>query len=134
MTTIIVIAAVAFIIAGLLAQRGFSARMSRFFDRRCMGRAWRSRFPDAKKEEIRGFLEVFVDSFGLSRRKKLSFKPDDNVVDVYRAINPQVGGMDSLECETLVYECERRYGVDIVAGFSDSTTLGDLFRKVRKSG
>ncbi|MBK8478131.1 MAG: hypothetical protein IPL39_18040 [Opitutaceae bacterium] len=49
-TTIIVIAAVAFIIAGLLAQRGFSARMRQFFNRRCMGRAWR---PISRREEGR---------------------------------------------------------------------------------
>ena len=132
MTIAIVIFAVVILIAGIFAQRAFTERMRRFYDRRCAGRAWRDRFPEAKKEEIRGFLELFVRSFALSRKKKLSFAPDDKIMDVYRAINPQVGGVDALECETLVTECEERYGVDITRGFSDSTTLGDIFRSVQK--
>ncbi len=133
MTIAIIVFSAVILVAGILAQRGYSTRMRRFYERRCAGRAWRARFPAAKKEEIRGFLELFVDSFALSRKKKLSFSPDDKVMDVYRAINPQVGGVDALECETLVAECEERYGVDITHGFSDSTTLGDLFRAVQKS-
>jgi propanediol dehydratase small subunit len=120
------------LIAGTFAQRAFLQRMRRFYDRRCTGRAWRDRFPEAKEEEIRGFLELFVESFALSRKRKLSFLPDDKIMDVYRAINPQIGGADALECETLVAECEARYGVDINRGFSDSTTLGDLFRSVHE--
>ena len=130
MTITIAIVATAILIAGILAHRAFVERMRRFYDRRCTGRAWRAQFPDAKKEEIRGFLTLFVESFALSRKKKLSFAPDDRVINVYRAINPQVGGVDALECETLVAECEERYSIDITRGFSDSTTLGDIFRAV----
>ena len=127
-----IIFAAVILVAGLLAQRGVTKRMRRFYERRCTGRAWRDRFPEAKKEEIRSFLELFVDSFALTKKKKLSFAPDDKVMDVYRAINPQFGGADALECETLVAECEEHYGVDITRGFSDSTTLGDIFRAVQK--
>jgi hypothetical protein len=107
--------------------------MRHFYDRGCAGRAWRERFPCAKKEEIRGFLELFVESFALSSKRRLSFAPDDRVIDVYRAIYPETFAADAFECETLVKECEERYGVDITRGFSDNTTLGDLFRTVQKS-
>ena len=130
--TIIIVAII--LVAGVFVQHGFTERMRSFYDRRCAGRAWRARFPDAKKEEIRGFLELFVDSFARNKKKRLSFAPDDKVMDVYRAINPQVGGVDALECETLVAECEERYGVDITRSFSDSTTLGDIFHAIRKTG
>lgn len=133
MTIGIIIIAAIILVTVFFAQLGFAKRMRSFYDRRCTGRAWRARFPDAKKEEIRGFLELFVVSFALSRKKKLSFAPDDKVMDVYRAINPQVGGADALECETLVAECEERYGVDITLGFSDSTTLGDISHAIRKT-
>lgn len=132
MTIAIVIFAAVILVVGIYAQRGFAERMRGFYNRRCTGRAWRARFPDAKKEEIRSFLELFVSSFALNRKKKLSFAPDDKVMDVYRAINPHVGGADALECETLVAECEERYRVDITHGFSDSTTLGDIFHAVQK--
>jgi propanediol dehydratase small subunit len=133
MTAAIIVFTVVILLAGLLAQRAFTERMRRFYDRRCTGRAWRDQFPGANKEEIRSFLELFVGSFALSKVKKLSFAPDDKVMDVYRAINPQVGGADALECETLVAECEERYGIDITRGFTDSTTLGDIFRVIQKA-
>ena len=66
-------------------------------------------------------------------KKKLSFAPDDKISEIYRTINPQVGGADALECETLIAECQEHYGVDITEGFSESTTLGDIFHAIRKT-
>jgi len=132
MNIIIVSFVVVILIGGILAQRAFSERMDRFYGRRCTGRAWQERFPDVGKEEIRDFLKLFVESFALSSKRKLSFAPNDKIMDVYRAINPQIRGADALECETLVAACDERYGVDITRDFSDNTTLADVFCVIRR--
>ena len=133
MTISIIIIAATILIAGFFGQRVFAERMRRYYDRPCTGRLWLNRFPEAKKEEVRSFLELFTSAFALKRKKKLSFAPDDRILDIYRTINPRVGGADALECETLVEECKQHYGVDITEGFSERTTLGDIFYAIRKA-
>jgi len=125
-TTLIFFAVV--LIGGLFSQRALSERMRRFYARSCAGRAWINRFPNTELDEIREFLSLFVRSFCLRGKNKLTFAPDDKVMDIYRTIYPQGGGADALECETLVSKCIKTYGVNIRDGFSDETTLGDLFR------
>jgi propanediol dehydratase small subunit len=115
------------IVAGFFAQRAFARRMRPYYERNCAGRLWRKRFPDAAKSEIRDFLHLFVSSFGLDTKKKLTFSPDDSVVTIYRVIYPNEGGADALECETFVAECQKRYSVDLTSRWSDALTLGQIF-------
>jgi len=111
-------------------------RLKRFFDRGCLGKEWRARFPAATKQEIREFLELFIRAFGFSRKNRLSFSPDDQVMDIYRALYPPKWTVaDALECESLAMECERRYGIDMLDLFETSSaglTLGDIFTAALK--
>src|SRR5262249_57815737 len=69
-------------------------------NRRCQGAAWRRRYPNAAKEEIRAFLLTFADSFSYREREKLKFRPDDAVLAIYRAHYPSTWMPDALELET----------------------------------
>jgi len=112
-------------------QAPIEERFRAYYARSCTGRAWMKRFPAAKKEEIRSFLDIFIDSFDLDPKKKLAFSPDDRVMDIYRTMYPKNSLMDDMECERLVIECERRYGIDILKHCSDSATLGDIFYAIQ---
>jgi propanediol dehydratase small subunit len=101
--------------------------------RSCTGRDWKRRFPEVPKEDIRDFLEVFVDGFAFSRKKRLKFNPDDKVMDVYQAKYPTPGWPDSLELETFARNLERRYGFDLAKVFDEAMTLGRIFEMTRKN-
>lgn len=113
-----------FIAVDILLRR---KRLSRFYQRGCAGREWRQRFPEAKKDEIRNFLRLFVHSFGLSEARKLAFSPSDKVFDIYHALYPVRGMPDALEVETLMMGCEERYGVDVTRHGGEDVTLGDFY-------
>jgi hypothetical protein len=124
-----------FILLALVAvfyeRRQLFKRMRRFYDRRCTGRAWLKQFPSAQKAEIREFLEVFVVAFALDAKKRLSFAPDDKIIDVYRTLYPEGWRADALEHVEWNQACKQRYRVDLSTYFHDDTTLGDLFRVVQ---
>lgn len=120
------------VLFGIWFQIALNRRMQRFFGRGCMGREWRTQFPTAKKEEIRDFLQLFTEAFAVSSKKKLSLSPNDRVMDVYRTIYPIEGSADALEYETLVMECEARYGVDLSVRRLDNPTIGEIFSAVQK--
>ena len=54
----------------------------------CMGKNWKAEFPKSTKEDIRGFLLMFTDSFAFSSVDKLKFKPNDKLFDIYRELYP----------------------------------------------
>ena len=63
----------------------FGGRLpSGFRDRACQGRGWRRAFPNAPKDRIRAFLQVFVGAFAFRDSERLQFSPDDRILDVYR--------------------------------------------------
>jgi hypothetical protein len=101
------------------------------WQRRCTGRLWKSRFPQASAAEIRRFLELFVAAFAFSRRRKLKFEPTDRVMEIYRTRNPSMLP-DSLELETLVKMVKMQYGFDLVAAWHPDMTLGELFSMATK--
>ena len=88
---------------------------------------WRRRFPSASKQEIRAFLDVFVDGFAFPRKRRLCFSPDDKVIEIYRTLYPSVGGVDALEMETFAKLLEDKYRLDIEHLPERDYTLGDLF-------
>jgi propanediol dehydratase small subunit len=77
--------AIVFAVIGTIFER---RRLRAYWDRVCTGARWRRRFPQATKDEIRKFLNVFVDAFGFRKSRRLSFSPDDKIMDVYRALYP----------------------------------------------
>jgi propanediol dehydratase small subunit len=102
-------------------------RLRVYWDRRCTGTQWRRRFPSASKQEIRAFLDAFVDGFAFPRKRRLCFSPDDKVIDIYRSLYPSPHTLDSLEMETLTKVLEDRYGLDVDHLPQRQYTLGELF-------
>jgi hypothetical protein len=100
--------------------------LRRFWDRGCMGRAWRRAFPVAAKHEIRDFLGLVVHSLGLPSDKRLALSPDDRIIDLYRALYPPGSMADAMELETLAEELGRLYAVDVSTWCTDMT-LAELF-------
>lgn len=107
------------------------ARLGPFWARRCEGRAWRRTFPSATNDDIRGFLCLFADSFGLPRRRMLRFAPTDRVLEIYRAISPP-GWPDAMELETLDRELGNAYGLRLRDVWKESLTLGELFASANR--
>jgi len=79
-------------------------------------------------------LEVFVDGFAFSSKKRLKFNPDDKVMDVYRALSPSPGWPDTLELETFADNLLKKCKIDLSEIIAEDITLGEIFRITRKSG
>lgn len=100
--------------------------------RPCAGREWRRHFPVASKADIREFLVLFEDAFAVGRKHALKFRPDDRIMDVYRAVNPPKWTMaDQLELEIFGLSVEDRYGVSLPDIWRDDLTLGDVFAQAK---
>lgn len=106
--------------------------MRSFWERKCCGRDWLRRFPDANGREIRKFLNYFVEAFGFSKMRKLCFRPEDKVMDVYRKLYPN-REPDGMELETWVETVRSGYGIDLAPVWSETLTLGEIFEKTRKA-
>jgi propanediol dehydratase small subunit len=129
----IIIICIAVVIT-LIDLRFRRRRLAAYWDRVCTGTQWKQRFPKASKIEIRQFLSVFVRAFGFRLSRRLSFSPDDRVLEVYRALHPPKWSLsDSMELETLAGDLERTYGVDVFARWREDITLGELFALIQRS-
>jgi len=96
---------------------------------------WKSKFPNSSKDEIRKYLQVFVDGFAFNNKKKLKFEPEDKIIDIYNSLYPKglLGrGADSLEFETFFLYLEEEYGLDASTFWCDDMTLGDVFENIIK--
>ena len=118
-------------IGGLLVTIPLEIRARRrlrvYWDRRCTGILWRRRFPSASKEEIRAFLNIFVDGFAFPRKRRLCFSPDDRLMEIYRTLYPSVHTPDALELETFTKLLEDRYSLDVEHLPKRDYTLGEIF-------
>jgi propanediol dehydratase small subunit len=103
-----------------------------FHGRTCQGKGWRQTFPSAPKQELREFLSVFVEAFAFSSKEKLKFSPDDQILQVYRALYPSKWLPDALEVETLAKDVEAKYGFTLESIWHENLTLGELFAKTQK--
>lgn len=101
--------------------------------RPCQGRAWRSTFPGASRKDIRDFLSVFVSSFSFRESERLHFRPDDEVLGIYRAVNPTRWLPDARELETLATALRERYGLMLDEIWHEGLTLGGLFQRVQQA-
>jgi hypothetical protein len=125
---IVFFAVLIFVLADINTRRA----MRRFVVRGCAGFRWRRRFPKASKQEIREFLDVFIEAFGFKQSWRLSFAPDDRVMDVYHTLYGGKPLADGMELETLVGDLQKRYRVDILGSWREDITLGDLFTQTRR--
>lgn len=124
-----------FAVVGLICWLLQRRRMHPFWTRACTGRQWRAAFPDASKEEIREFLGVFCCAFGFRNLRRLCFRPDDGIMDVYRTIYPPRWALaDALELETFAGDMNRRYGLGLLDRWSEHLTLGEVFGLTRTPG
>jgi hypothetical protein len=100
-----------------------------FWRRSCTGKLWKRRFPQADAVQVREFLDLFIASFGFSRKRRLAFAPEDKVFDIYRGLYPSDYIPDAMELESLARAVKKRYRVDLVTTWRDDLTLGELFQK-----
>ena len=107
--TILLIGFVIGLPASLKSRRALRA----YWDRTCAGRDWRHAFPETDKQDIRQFLQLFVDAFAFRDSRRLQFRPSDKIIDIYRALFPVKGWPDSLELESFAMMVERTYRFDL---------------------
>jgi hypothetical protein len=129
--TVLLVAVVVFIMM-IPFERERKRRLQRYWDRACMGREWRRRFPDAPKESIRRFLQIFVDGFAFKDKDRLKFRPDDKLMDVYGSLYPSNGWPDDLEVETFALFLKDEYQYDLAQVQDPEVTLGSLFEMIQK--
>src|SRR5262245_54522345 len=110
---------------GLIIDLQRRERLHRYWRRACTAFRWHRRFPDAPNSEIRDFLDLFVDAFAFSPKRRCCFSPDDRIMEVYRTIYPSNGfGADSMELEFLCKMIEKRYRFDLATSWHEKITLG----------
>lgn len=130
MTTIIVLLILT-IVGTIFWTIIFDMKLPAPFDMRtCQGRDWRRSFPKASKDDIRQFLLTFTESFGFDDQDKLKFNPNDQLLDIYRALNPHKWQPDGLEFESLSDKLKSKYEVKLSDIWCEDMTLGQLFQQV----
>ena len=73
-----------------------------------------------------------MESFAFRDREKLKLNPNDQLLDIYRALYPHKWQADALEFETLSEDLKSKYGVSFNDVWRDNLTLGQLFEHVRQ--
>lgn len=131
-SAVVLVAVVVFIMMTPF-ERERKRRLQRYWDRACMGREWRRRFPDVSKEKIRRFLQIFVDGFAFKNKDRLKFSPDDKLMDVYRSLYPSDGWPDDLEVETFALFLRDEYQFDLAQVQDSEVTLGNLFEMIQNT-
>jgi hypothetical protein len=130
---IVVIIGAVVMIAMIPVERESKRRLKRYWDRTCTGTDWLSRFPNVPKDEIRKFLQAFVDGFAFKDQQRLKFAPDDKVMDVYRALYPSKDWPDALEVETFSKNLKKEYNFDLATVTDTDVTLGQLFAMIKNA-
>lgn len=97
------------------------------------GRAWRNTFPGASRKDIRDFLSLFVSTFACRDSEKLHFRPDDEVLGIYREVNPSRRLPDAAELQMLAKALRDKYGLLLEEIWHDGLTLGALFQRVQQA-
>lgn len=95
-------------------------------------RLWRRAFPSASKRQIGEFLALFSDAFSFRATETQKFRPDDQLLGVYRALNPARWIPEAKEVERLAKELRNRYGVALADIWDERMTLGALFAHVQQ--
>ena len=75
---------------------------------------------------------MFASSFAFRQQERLKFGPDDQLLQIYRAIYPSAWEPDALELETLERSLKNRYGIALAEIWRDNLSLGQLFQVVRQ--
>jgi propanediol dehydratase small subunit len=102
-----------------------------FRTRTSQGRLWRRAFPWASKRQIRDFLAVFAEAFSFRDTEKLKFRPDDQLLGIYKTLHPAKWMAGAAEIQKLSTGLRARYGVTLDEVWDDQITLGALFAHVQ---
>jgi propanediol dehydratase small subunit len=95
-------------------------------------RIWRERYGQDKLDDINSVLTSFCEAFMFNPEDRFKFAPDDQVMDIYRALYPTVWlAADSMEIETLIAVLKDRFGIDIEV-WRPEMSLGDVVEMVAK--
>ena len=132
--TIIVICII--IISGVSSLKSETIRrkrLNKYWERSDFfsAKKWKSIFPESSNEEIRTFLETFVDGFAFSGKKRIKFEPNDKVLCIYNDLYPGKGWIDALELETFALNLEKKYSVKLESNWNENITLGEIFGKIK---
>lgn len=73
---------------------------------------------------------MFTTAFMFPGRE-LQFSPDDQVLEIYRALYPDRALPDALELESLAIRITEQYGVDLQSKWRDEMTLGELYAETQ---
>jgi len=115
---------------GLMAEIRSRRALRTYWERPCTGIRWRRRFPETPKQQIREFLDQFIEAFGFHDRRRLCFRPEDKVMDVYRSIHPPGDLVDSMELESFSRSLRNHYGVDVAAWWHEEISLGEIYERI----
>lgn len=120
-----------FVVLAMVIVAGQRRAFASFADRGCAGRAWLRAFPDVSKDEVRAFLRLLVDAFAIRRKHFLKFRPDDTLMEIYRALTPPLWtfGAVQMELELLEIMLQERYGISLESFWRDDLTLGEVFAR-----
>lgn len=130
-STIVILSLIA---ASVLWSVLFGGRLPKPYNTRsCQGKGWRIAFPSASKQDIREFLAVFVDAFAFSQKERLKLNPEDQVLQIYRAIYPSRWTPDAMELETFAKDIEAKYGFPLESVWHEKVTLGELFQIAQRA-
>jgi hypothetical protein len=130
-STVLLVAAIVAIVAWAIL---FGGKLPvPFGARSCQGKNWRQSFPDASKDDIREFLSTFTESFAFHEGEKLKLNPNDQLLDIYRALYPHKWQADALEFETLDESLQTKYGISLNKVWREGMTFGQLFHHVHQA-
>jgi propanediol dehydratase small subunit len=119
-------------LAGALVELARRRELYPLYERGCAGRRWHQCFPDASANEIREFLQFFVDAFGFPKKRRLLFRPDDTVLGLYHALYPPNWSIgDNMEFEEFADGLLSHYAVTLRDIWHDQLTLGEIFQQTR---
>ena len=127
---LLVLAIVAYLRLAISIERQRTRRIVAFFERPDALAGWQSQFPACSLSEIRDFLALFAESFSLSDKYQCLLRPDDRVIELYRA-KYAPGVPDELELESLGLSLKKRYNLDLNSRWRDDVTLGTIFELTR---
>jgi propanediol dehydratase small subunit len=125
------IVAILVLLAVAWSALAFGQISNPFRTRTSQGRLWRRAFPGASKRQIGEFLTVFAQAFAFRDTEKLKFRPDDQLLGIYKALHPSKWMADASELQKLSTELRARYGVALDDILDERMTLGALFAHVQ---
>jgi len=97
------------------------------------GRSWRRAFPRASNKQIREFLSVFTSAFDFRDADMLKFRPDDQLLGLYRAVHPSKWMPGTVEFEALARSLRAKFGVALEDIWDERMTLGALFAHIQQA-